>query len=162
MLAAAGALTAGDLTRAASLLDQAHGADPLHPMVLTKQGELAMSRKDPARVGPAERRTGHRTALRAGLEPARGLALADRAWQGEGLTGQTLLVTDDQGHGDSIQFARYLPLLRDRGRRMLWTACPRGLRVMSIAPGPACRVGSNRGWTVFRSGCLTCARQPDR
>ncbi|HBK07269.1 MAG TPA: hypothetical protein DDZ81_15690 [Acetobacteraceae bacterium] len=41
--------------------------------------------------------------------------LAKAVWRGEDLTGKTLIVTDDQGHGDAIQFFRYLPLLRDRG-----------------------------------------------
>jgi Flp pilus assembly protein TadD len=35
-------------------------------------------------------------------------------WTGQDLTGKTLLVEDDQGHGDAIQFFRYLPTLRDR------------------------------------------------
>jgi tetratricopeptide (TPR) repeat protein len=41
--------------------------------------------------------------------------LADQAWQGQALVGKTLVVHDDQGHGDAIQFFRYLPLLRERG-----------------------------------------------
>ncbi len=35
-------------------------------------------------------------------------------WQGEPSTGGTLLVVADQGFGDVIQFARYLPWLRER------------------------------------------------
>ena len=35
-------------------------------------------------------------------------------WQGEPLPGATILVWDDQGSGDAIQFFRYLPLLRAR------------------------------------------------
>ncbi|WP_428485200.1 glycosyltransferase family 9 protein [Rhodopila sp.] len=35
-------------------------------------------------------------------------------WQGQDLAGKTILVADDQGHGDSIQFSRYLPLLKAR------------------------------------------------
>lgn len=36
-------------------------------------------------------------------------------WEGQALTDKTLVVLDDQGHGDAIQFFRYLPLLRARG-----------------------------------------------
>jgi tetratricopeptide (TPR) repeat protein len=50
-----------------------------------------------------------------GLYPNDPPKLANQAWEGQPLTDKTLLVTDDQGHGDSIQFFRYLPLLRDRG-----------------------------------------------
>ncbi len=34
-----------------------------------------------------------------------------KRWQGEALNGRTLLVIAEQGHGDSVQFARFLPML---------------------------------------------------
>lgn len=37
------------------------------------------------------------------------------AWHGQDLEGKTILVADDQGHGDAIQFFRYLPLLKALG-----------------------------------------------
>ena len=53
----------------------------------------------------------------AALEAVSGLRPDVRAtvWRGESLAGKTLLVTDDQGYGDSIQFFRYAPLLREAG-----------------------------------------------
>ena len=36
-------------------------------------------------------------------------------WTGQDLKGRTILIEDDQGHGDAIQFFRYLPMLRTRG-----------------------------------------------
>jgi hypothetical protein len=41
-------------------------------------------------------------------------------WQGfEAIEGKTILVQFDQGFGDTIQFARYLPLLAARGARVI-------------------------------------------
>ncbi|MER2520670.1 MAG: tetratricopeptide repeat-containing glycosyltransferase family protein [Bdellovibrionales bacterium] len=45
-------------------------------------------------------------------------------WRGEDLRGKTLLVTTEQGHGDAIMLARYLPLLKARGARVLFQAHP--------------------------------------
>lgn len=57
---------------------------------------------------------------------------ADRIWQGQDLAGKTLLVTDDQGHGDAIQFIRYLPLLRDRGAaQVTWQTFPATVRMFA-------------------------------
>jgi tetratricopeptide (TPR) repeat protein len=36
-------------------------------------------------------------------------------WRGENLAGKKLLIYAEQGHGDSIQFTRYLPLVAERG-----------------------------------------------
>jgi hypothetical protein len=40
-------------------------------------------------------------------------------WDGGDLTGRTILVYDEQGAGDTIQFSRYIPLLVERGGRVL-------------------------------------------
>ncbi len=40
-------------------------------------------------------------------------------WRGEPLASRTLLVHAEQGFGDTLQFVRYLPLLRARGARVL-------------------------------------------
>ena len=53
---------------------------------------------------------------------------------GQALSGRTLVVTDDQGHGDAIQFFRYLPLLRDRGAaHITWRTFPPLVRLMADA-----------------------------
>ena len=42
-------------------------------------------------------------------------------WKGGDLNGKTILVTDEQGFGDTLQFCRYLPLLKQRGARVIFS-----------------------------------------
>jgi len=60
--------------------------------------------------------------------------VAAQTWQGQPLSGKTLLVTDDQGNGDAIQFFRYLPLLRNRGAsHITWRTLPPLVRLFRAA-----------------------------
>lgn len=47
---------------------------------------------------------------------------AAREWRGEELHGATILIHAEQGFGDTIQFARYLPLVARRGGRIVLEA----------------------------------------
>jgi tetratricopeptide (TPR) repeat protein len=40
-------------------------------------------------------------------------------WQGEDLTGRTIILHDEQGFGDTLQFCRYAPLVARRGRKVI-------------------------------------------
>jgi tetratricopeptide (TPR) repeat protein len=44
-------------------------------------------------------------------------------WRGDALTGKSLLVWQEDGLGDMLQFARYLPLLRAQGVARITVAC---------------------------------------
>ncbi len=48
-------------------------------------------------------------------------------WQGEPLTGQTILLHAEQGYGDSIHFIRYVPLVTELGGRII-IECQRDLQ----------------------------------
>jgi Flp pilus assembly protein TadD len=52
--------------------------------------------------------------------------LTQPSWNGEDLTGKTILVYAEQGLGDSLQFVRYLRLVQERGARVLFE-CPKSL-----------------------------------
>ena len=47
-------------------------------------------------------------------------------WDGKDPEGKTILVRPEQGFGDTIQFARYIPMLAERGARVLFE-CPKEL-----------------------------------
>ncbi|MCF4129637.1 O-linked N-acetylglucosamine transferase family protein [Methylobacterium sp. SyP6R] len=56
-------------------------------------------------------------------------------WRGEPLVGRTILVHYEQGLGDSVQFVRYLPLLKAMGARTVFL-CQAPLRgLLASAPG---------------------------
>ncbi|HXE42241.1 MAG TPA: hypothetical protein VN516_04370, partial [Candidatus Baltobacteraceae bacterium] len=49
---------------------------------------------------------------------------AQPLWRGEDLTGKTILVCDEQGYGDTLMFCRYLPLLKARGAKVIFSVHP--------------------------------------
>jgi tetratricopeptide (TPR) repeat protein len=53
-------------------------------------------------------------------------------WHGESIAGRTLLVNAEQGFGDTLQFVRYLPLLRSQGARVI-LQCPAPLLALLLA-----------------------------
>ncbi|HEX4366487.1 MAG TPA: tetratricopeptide repeat protein [Rhodopila sp.] len=56
---------------------------------------------------------------------------------GDALTGLTVLALHEDGFGDTLQFLRYLPLLAERGARVLACVPPSLVRVMRLVPGVA-------------------------
>jgi tetratricopeptide (TPR) repeat protein len=56
-------------------------------------------------------------------------------WEGQPIDGQTLLLTAEQGLGDSVQFIRYAPLAKARGAKVVFD-CPEGLAsLLATCPG---------------------------
>ena len=60
--------------------------------------------------------------------------LSGREWQGEDLAGGALLIRAEQGIGDSLMFARYLPLVAERAGRV-FLACQPPLVPLLRRPG---------------------------
>ncbi len=56
-------------------------------------------------------------------------------WDGSNLKGKTVLVIHEQGFGDSIQFVRYAPMIKDRGGRVILQCKPELARLFSSVPG---------------------------
>jgi tetratricopeptide (TPR) repeat protein len=56
-------------------------------------------------------------------------------WDGSPLPGRTLLVHCEQGYGDTLQFARYLPLAKKLGGRVLFEVPPSLARLFRTLPG---------------------------
>jgi tetratricopeptide (TPR) repeat protein len=56
-------------------------------------------------------------------------------WQGEDLTGKTILIQEEQGFGDILLCSRYIPLVRARGGRIIFE-CQKALhRLFQSIPG---------------------------
>ena len=111
----------GDTSAAVEAYDLALARDPGNPEIhrnraqaLLKLGRFAEG------WGEFEWRwrTEHFAAIRRDWEQPR--------WQGEDPTGATVLVHAEQGFGDSLQFARYLPMLAEQGARVV-LECPDAL-----------------------------------
>jgi Flp pilus assembly protein TadD len=67
-----------------------------------------------------------------------GVSLAPVAvprWDGTPLAGRTILVRAEQGFGDTVQFIRLAPLLKDAGARVVLECQPTLARLLASAPG---------------------------
>ena len=51
-------------------------------------------------------------------------ALPGMRWTGQPLNGTSILIHDEQGLGDTVQFVRYLPLLKEQGARVSFVVRP--------------------------------------
>jgi tetratricopeptide (TPR) repeat protein len=60
--------------------------------------------------------------------------LRQPAWNGSPLDGQTILLLEEQGVGDTLQFIRYAPLVKARGGRVLVWCRPELGRLLATFP----------------------------
>ncbi len=73
---------------------------------------------------------------RWGLVRARPKKLPMPLWDGAPLDGRNIFLTDEQGFGDVLQFARFIPEVKRRGAGKVVLECqPELMRLLSLAPG---------------------------
>ena len=72
---------------------------------------------------------------RAASPARRVLRLPGRQWRGEPLYGRRLLIQAEGGYGDMIQFARYVPLVMQRGGQVVMSVYKPLLRLFAGLPG---------------------------
>jgi tetratricopeptide (TPR) repeat protein len=77
-------------------------------------------------------------------------------WLGqESIEGKTILVCSDEGQGDCIQFARYVPMMVERGARVILAVAKGLVPLLSTMPGVSqCFSG---GSPAFDMHCPTCS-----
>jgi tetratricopeptide (TPR) repeat protein len=60
---------------------------------------------------------------------------AERGWDGGSLTGRTILLTAEQGYGDTFQFIRYADLVKKRGGTVIVECQPQLKQALAYTPG---------------------------
>jgi len=80
-----------------------------------------------------------RTRLTDGQVEGRGLSTPP--WEGDALNGRRILLHDEQGLGDAIQFARYAPLIARCGARVIVECNDALVRLLATLPGVEAVVG---------------------
>lgn len=69
-----------------------------------------------------------------------------KQWQGEALSGRSLLIWPEQGLGDELQFVRYMPMLKALGLRHLTLVCKPPLQELFAANALADSVLGSDDW----------------
>ena len=61
--------------------------------------------------------------------------MTSAAWNGMRIPNGRLLMVGDQGYGDTIQFARYIPLIADRCQELILGCSAELGPLLSVIPG---------------------------
>jgi len=95
---------------------------------------------------------------RAHMRPAGYPHFAQPMWRGEsGIEGKTILIYADEGLGDTIQYARYVPMLAARGARVVLAVQEGLVTLLSALDGVAqCVPRSAKTLPAFDLHCPVC------
>lgn len=79
--------------------------------------------------------------------------LSQPFWQGERLDGKTILLHAEQGLGDAVQFARYVPMVAARGGRVILEVYKEALPIMRDLHGVARLIARGEPLPAFDVHC---------
>jgi tetratricopeptide (TPR) repeat protein len=100
---------------------------------------------------------GREVRWRAHMRPARYPHFSEPMWRGEdGIEGKTILIYADEGMGDSIQFARYAPLLAARGARVILAVQEPLQPLLTGLPGVSLCMSRSQDLPAFDLHCPMC------
>jgi tetratricopeptide (TPR) repeat protein len=85
--------------------------------------------------------------------PSKHAAIDAQIWQGQNLAERRLVICAEQGLGDVIQFARYLPLLVERGAKATFLVPAKLVRLLRPLSSEIAVVGSLEGAAPFDFQC---------
>jgi tetratricopeptide (TPR) repeat protein len=106
-----------NFAEAAECFRQATVVDPGHKIALWNRGLLSLLQGDFANGWPDHE-------LRVALPWSIPRTFEQPRWDGSPLDGKTVLVYADAGLGDTIQFARFLPMVKERGGNVVFECQP--------------------------------------
>lgn len=138
------------LAEAEAALAKAVQADPANPALKLELAHVYLAMGDYSRGWPLYE---HRKDVPG--QYATRLDLPE--WQGEPLAGKRLLVWLEQGFGDSLQFARFVPPVKALGAEVVWVCQPelatlfQGMGAKIVPYGPELTLEAPDYWTLLLS-----------
>jgi Flp pilus assembly protein TadD len=119
---------AGQFDEALTCYDRALALEPSHAHAHWNRSLLRLLQGDFEQGWPE-----YEWRWRTGQDTPR--AFAQPQWQGQPLSGTTILIHAEQGLGDTIQFVRYAPLIKGLGAKLLFECQPPLVRLLANGVG---------------------------
>ena len=97
---------------------------------------------------------------RFGVESTKLISFQQPVWDGSDLTGKTILVYPEGGFGDTINFVRFLPMLKRTGRATVLFGCQRNLVWLTAEGYSRCRSNGCCGYSLTAVRCADFSFEP--